>query len=150
MRVSPHSQPLARPRSPFPPNAEQKKRRRKVGFTPRLFFCLSKDLLFIVCDTESLCLPPRGACGGGFFLGAAGGTCDSSERMSPARVTLWRPAEDTEMLQRFLRLHLIELVIIAREQNVTEAVFQNLRPPLAAVTGVLLPGTNQQWSLVPQ
>lgn len=40
------------------PNKTKKERRRKVGFTPRLFFCLSKDLLFIVCDTESLCSPP--------------------------------------------------------------------------------------------
>lgn len=33
-----------------------------------------------------------------------------------------------------------ELVIVAREQNVTEAAVQNFMPPLAAVTGVLMLG----------
>lgn len=128
----------------------KKREGEKLDLLPDCFSASPRIYCSLFVTPSLFVSPPRGACGGGFFLGAAGGTCDSSERMSPARVTLWRPAEDTEMLHSFLRLHLIELVIIAREQNVTEAVFQNLRPPLAAVTGVLLPGTNQQWSLVPQ
>lgn len=172
VRVSPHSQPLACPRSPFPlmPNKTKKERRRKVGFTPRLFFCLSKDLLFIVCDTESLCSPPPRRLWRRFFPQGGRRNMWLLWANGPAWVTLWRPAEDREMLHSFtlslgsrvslsqrgwLRLSLDRAGhrcsrAKCNRSRVSESHLTSPRCCHQCAHAWDRPGTNQQWSLVPQ